>query len=531
VAPWLSRVLSVGAQHPGLLTGVLVGTSNVPFVPWAILVCWIPLWAQLRRPLSWTTAFQQAWLSQFVLSLMGFSWLGRTVQEHGGLSWPLSVAVLLVFAGTMHLHIPIAFTAAAVLTQRFHLGLRHAFLVAALLHALAERVWPMLFPWHMGYTLLWAGIPAFQWADTIGFSGLSTLLLVANGWLGGIWLTPQTPRLMRRRLAVFAGFLVTLVGTGHLKGRQAIPGPEAPRVTLLAVQSNSGRAARLAGASERPVWEQVLATTSDLTARALVDTTTAAADVIVWPEVAIPAYLRTRGQGVVVQQALRAVVAEWQRPVLTGAWDQHDAQHHNALFVIDSAGHLADPPYAKSRLLPFGEYVPRWAPLPWLAGTARAGLRPSPGPGPHLLVVPTRAGPLAVGPQICYEGLFPALSRSLGDQGAQLLVNVANDSWFGDSFAVRQHLIVTLARGIEIRRPVLRVTNTGITTAMDAAGRMYARSPVARAWFGSFTLPYQHAPSPTVWQRVGHWDWVLWLLLLLGILWHAHRKHRRVALS
>ena len=73
---------------------------------------------------------------------------------------------------------------------------------------------------------------------------------------------------------------------------------------------------------------------------------------------------------------------------------------------------------------------------------------------------------LLLGPQICYEGLFPGFSRKLADQGAQVFVNVTNDSWFGTRAEPYQHLAMTLARGIEFRRPVIRATNTGISTAM-----------------------------------------------------------------
>ena len=152
------------------------------------------------------------------------------------------------------------------------------------------------------------------------------------------------------------------------------------------------------------------------------------ADLVVWPEAAIPAYLRARDLGFVAQQRLVATVAQWQRPLLTGAWDWQGARHHNALFVLGNSGLVSDSPYIKSRLLPFGEYVPPWASRVWRARTDRFGPDAAPGPGPRPLIVPLRADTITVGPQICYEGLFPALSRSLGDQGAHLLVNVANDS-------------------------------------------------------------------------------------------------------
>ncbi|MCX7978469.1 MAG: apolipoprotein N-acyltransferase, partial [Bdellovibrionaceae bacterium] len=117
-----------------------------------------------------------------------------------------------------------------------------------------------------------------------------------------------------------------------------------------------------------------------------------------------------------------------------------------------------------------------------------------------------------------YEGLFPEFTRSLAQQGAHFLANVTNDSWFGYPFEPRQHMIMTFARGIEVRRPVIRATNTGITSAMNADGKILGLSPLHEPWTGLFSLSYRTDPYPTLWQLFGHLDWVLWLLILLVVI-------------
>ncbi len=509
-------------HQPGIVAGVLVGTSYIPFPPWAVLCCWVPLWRLLERPLSWREAFRQAWVSQCVLSLIGFHWIAPTAREFGGLPWPAAVGVLLAFAAVMHLFIPIGFALAARLATRWRLGVPCALALAALLHAAGERVWPMLFPWHLGYTLLWARIPAFQWADTIGFQGLSTLVLLANAWVAWLWIRHRQRHPVGRELLLLAGALLLVTGTGHLKGVRARPRPEDPRAELLAVQANIGGAARRR--IGRGHADTAFAAFLRLTEEGLRGARGAAVDAIVWPEAAFPrnvgAPLPTHGMpGEVV-----TAIARWGRPLLTGGYLIGDSAVFNALAVLTASGRGSDPPYRKSLLLPFGEYLPGRGVFPWLSALFPAVRDFGRGDGPRVLALPLRGDTLTVGPQICYEGLFPAFSRQLGAQGAQLLVNVANDSWFGDSFEVHQHLVMTLARGIELRRPVVRATNTGITTAMDASGRLYGHSPLNAAWHGHFVIPYQLAPAPTVWQRVGHRDWVLWGLLLAAILLRGARQ-------
>jgi apolipoprotein N-acyltransferase len=184
---------------------------------------------------------------------------------------------------------------------------------------------------------------------------------------------------------------------------------------------------------------------------------------------------------------------------------------------------MADARYDKVRLLVFGEFVPfsdlfsgakRW--FPETADFARG-----PGPGTRLI------GALQVGPQICYEGLFPDFSRSLADQGAQIFINVTNDSWFGTSAEPYQHLFMTLARGIEFRRPVVRATNTGISAAMRADGTLLDLSPLHAEWTRLYEIPYRKAPRPTFYQEYGYRlvPLALWLTaaILIAMGWRRRQ--------
>ena len=96
-------------------------------------------------------------------------------------------------------------------------------------------------------------------------------------------------------------------------------------------------------------------------------------------------------------------------------------------------------------------------------------------------------------------------------------MNVTNDSWFGHTFQPYQHLYMTLARAIEIRRPIIRVTNTGITSAITADGTLLQQSPQQRPWAGRFVIPYTHQPYLTAFTRFEKFIPLLQLALLVGI--------------
>jgi apolipoprotein N-acyltransferase len=97
--------------------------------------------------------------------------------------------------------------------------------------------------------------------------------------------------------------------------------------------------------------------------------------------------------------------------------------------------------------------------------------------------------------------LFPDFSVSLADLGAQFIVNVTNDSWYGTWQEPYQHMIMTLARAVEIRRPLVRVTNTGISTVVLASGEILQQSPMQEAWSGLYEVPYLKEPKATYYQQ------------------------------
>jgi apolipoprotein N-acyltransferase len=234
-------------------------------------------------------------------------------------------------------------------------------------------------------------------------------------------------------------------------------------------------------------------------------------DFVLWAETAFPTFL---GEQLTPQndypKQLSAFLSEHNVPLITGAYSVKFPEKllTNSLFLLNENGEIIPPHYSKTILLAFGEYIPfeeffpqirNW--LPPIGHFAR-------GQGATTLF---NLHDLKIAPQICYEGLFASFSRDLANLGADVIVNATNDSWYGTWQQPYQHFYMTLARGVEFRRPVLRVTNTGISSIVLASGEILQRSPIHNTWSDIYRVPYVKNPLPTFYQQ--------WFYLLPILLW------------
>ncbi len=505
-----------------LLSGLLLGTSNIPFPPWALLLCFVPLWLFWLREDSLRKILWGGWLAQFLFCLIAFHWVAHTAHEFGHMPWPAALLVLLLFCAFGHLFFVLAGLAFALLRTRLGLSRAAQLLLLPCVTALCWRTVPMIFPWNLGYPWLGARLPAFQLAEFVGFEGLGVLTLFLNLALLAAW-EHRKERTGAYLLGGAAGLLLLLNGAGWIAGK-AQPTPDGT-ARILVVQGNIGNQEKVSADTREGVREEILRRYFRLTLEGLARAEGRAPDFAVWPETAFPNTLPAQPPNTGNAGALMAFVRSSATPLATGAtgYDEASGKKTNSMAFIDRDGGPADKPYNKTRLLAFGEHVPFSGVFPglrrWFPRTG--DFAPGPGPGAR------RIAGIRVGPQICYEGLFPDVSRALADQGAQIFVNVTNDSWFGTTAEPHQHLVMTLARGIEFRRPVVRATNTGISGAMRADGTLLDLSPLHAEWTGLYEIPYRKAPRPTFYQEYGYRlvPLILWLTaaVLIASGWRGRR--------
>ena len=201
------------------------------------------------------------------------------------------------------------------------------------------------------------------------------------------------------------------------------------------------------------------------------------ARLVVWPESALP-FLFDREPVVAAQ--LRHLVAEDHLYLLFGNDDREEgAGERGRIWVgakmLDPTGRVVLR-YHKMRLVPFGEYVPIQSVLT-LGGRISARLVQEVGeftPGEDYAVSAVDGHPVAA--FICYEAIFPDLVREFAARGAELLVNITNDGWYGRTSAPYQHFAMARFRAVENERYLVRAANTGISAVVDPHGRVLERT-------------------------------------------------------
>jgi apolipoprotein N-acyltransferase len=378
----------------------------------------------------------------------------------------------------------------------------------ALACALAPFLWVTLefirthlpyigFPWNLtGYAAI-RSLALLQITSVTGIYGLS-LLIAAYGSLVAFAILVRTRRAWRLVMIITAALILIAAGGDYLVPK------ETPRFTAHLVQTNFPQSEHYPAD-----WLQIHAGELDELARisiAAAKKNPAGPELIVWPEVPAPFSLQDPAF------AARAVgiAREAGTDFLVGVVDwKQDAQKN---WVASNSAVLLDPlgkriyTYDKIHLVPFGEYVPL---RQWLTFAGRLTVDISDfTPGTVYRVGEIPGGKF--GTFICYEAIFPGEVRRFAAAGAQLLITVSNDGWFGRSSAPVQHLMMARVRAVESRRWLLRDTNNGFSASVDPYGRIVAEMPTDIR--GELDAPYDFKSNITPYVRFG--DWCAWLCVI-----------------
>jgi apolipoprotein N-acyltransferase len=182
----------------------------------------------------------------------------------------------------------------------------------------------------------------------------------------------------------------------------------------------------------------------------------------------------------------------------------------NSALTVNAAGELVGR-YAKMHLVPFGEFVP-W---PFSAFIDKITLQAGDfTPGEEASVA--RINGRQVGVYICYENAFASGVRQFTANGAEVLVNISNDGWYGATAARYQHLLLARMRAIENQRWILRATADGITTSINRAGQITPPLPSFEP--GAVTASFAYSADLSWYARWGDWFWWLCAALSLTVL-------------
>ncbi len=497
VSPWLAAVGSAG-----LLT---LAFPPFGFWPLAFVALALLLWA-VTGVERLVTAGLLGWLFGALFYYGSSWWATHSLIVYGGIPTPVA-----------HALIGVAAVLVAVPTALFALGVHLTTLRKPSPGWWCIPAWWCVCEWLRGEVL------AFGWNPLANAVVLEPWLARA-AWLGGHYLVgamvvaftvgivyalrqwPHSPARALRGLA--AGMLALLLPSlAALAG--ALSQPEHvsdAAVAVIAVQPCAPMLTKKVSAYDMAEARQMQLALDGLRAAPATQRR-----LVMFPESQIALDADRPG----AEQSLRPLLAQgaW---VLTNATRRVGDGFANAALLYAPDGSTAE--YQKVHLMPFGEYVPleRYLPveLPTLAVEAR--------PGARIVTLPVTAD-LRLGVGICFESAFPSLHRTFRQQGATVLVNLANDGWFGQTPGSEQHLRHLIYRAIETGCPVVRVTNDGISALIDAGGQVrdvtLQGQPDVRVWpvnpaAGGMT-PYVVVGDFFAWSClaavVGMLLWRLWM--------------------
>jgi len=497
-----SRLLPAG------LSGCALAAAFPPFYAgWIVFPALVPLLFVIDRSsgdgagggaLSCRRLFGAGWFFGFVFFFVLLRWIGHLTTErmvYPWLRWPALVAAASYLACY-----PGLFALAQGFLRR-RLGRRAMALapVTWMLVEVARASGALGFPWGApGYGLLL--YPSLIQGASVGGVDILSFWVVAVGV--SLWWFLVTVR-SRPRSALVAGMIpVVLLAGPWAWGRARIPEGEWPRLGSVGIVQPSIRGDEKWDAANKESTFSVLERSTRLLGKRSVD-------LIIWPETAVPVYVRYDAE---YFGRTRTLAREVSCPILAGFPDaEFDADErlskYNAAGLFARNGNLVET-YWKIHLVPFGEALPWQDRFPVLEKIDLGEGDYS--PGRERTVFNSGLGRFSV--LICFEAIFPRLAREFADQGIDFLVNITNDDWFGDTPAAPQHAAMAVMRAVENGMSLVRCANSGISGVVDPFGRIEVSTPLFKRLelTASVGAPL---PGGTLYRRIG--DGFVWLCGIL----------------
>ncbi|HXX70665.1 MAG TPA: apolipoprotein N-acyltransferase [Candidatus Acidoferrum sp.] len=490
-SPWHTRLLLALAS--GVALALSFPNYRFPLLAW-ISVGLLILASYGARP---AVAPLYGFVHALVFYPVCLPWIEVVVHQYGNVPPVIAAGLVLLIA--------ILF---GVITAVFSWGVAVASAKGpALACALAPFLWVSLefarthapiigFPWNLAGYAASGNLALVQLTALTGIYGLSFVVAGFGASLAYAILV-GSKRAWQAVLVLLAALILVAAAGGPF-----VPRAQA-RYTAHLVQTNFPQSYVYP-----PDWLPQHAAELDLLERISIEAATKMPGLIVWPEVPAPFSLQDSAFAVRARDIARGAgqdflvgVEDW-RQNSAGKWDATNS----AVLLATSGARLFT--YDKIHLVPFGEYVPlrRWLTF---AGKLTADI------GDFTAGTRYQVGALpggTFGAFICYEAIFPDEVRRFTAKGAELLINMSNDGWFGRSAAPAQHLMMARVRAVENRRWLLRDTNNGFTVDVDPYGRTAAE--LATDIRGQLDAPYDFRSDLTVYARFG--DWFAWLSVVVS---------------
>jgi apolipoprotein N-acyltransferase len=484
------------AVASGVALGFAFPKFDLNLLAWAALV---PLFYAIDgEPLR--RVFALAWLEGFAAFVTSLYWIVIPLHDFANVRVEFAILPMLLAAGVLALY-----TGGAIWSGEF--AARRLRIPAVITMPLAWVAWewirtyfPIGFPWNLLGYAAYRQLELIQFAEFAGVYGISALIVFFNAVVYIVLFRRGSGRLQAASLGTLTVMLIVLIGFGAWRIADLKRMPARGEFRVAMVQGNISQSLK---------WDPNYLAQSF---KVYQDETAAAAhrgaDLVVWPEAAAEflfqpddRYPAEFAGDAAYRDALLKLAQSTRDPILFGApaLARRDGRlgFYNRAYLLSDKGQVVDY-YDKIQLVPFGEYVPAREFLGYFVervvhgfGDMFAGTRQT--------LFEVRGAKLGV--LICYESVFPDLTRREVDKGADVLVNITNDAWYGKSSAPYQALAMAAMRSVETKVPMIRCANTGISAIIRPDGEITARTPLFKR--GTETEPVGWRPMRTVYTIVG----------------------------
>lgn len=457
------------------LTGVLYPLTFM--IPYAGIISWvmlIPLFLAIEKKSS-RDALKLGLLAGTLSSFIGTYWLIGTLSRFGG--FPIFISVIFIVILSAYSGLALAIFSYIVTRLGFlkRPGILSVLLAASVWTSI-EYLFPFLFPYGIANSQA-DYLPMIQIFDLFGIYVLSFIIVIVNLAIMRALKKALTHSPFPTAEAVLA--LVLVISTvlyGFFRINEVDREiAEAPKLSIGMVQANFDFLEKTEN-QEETVTEMHKEMSRGLQS----------SDLIIWPETAIQAWFSNGSDLLIVRDEIGVPDMDGKSFLVGGmSFTLKDPEaeiitdenviKYNTAFLTDSRG-VIHGRYHKIKLLLFGEYLPFTDYIPALKNISPASGDFTPGDELNLFEIKDKGARIA--PIICYEDIIPSFSRRFVSNGANLIINITNDAWFGKTIAPYQHLFLSIPRTVETRRYLLRSTNTGISAIIDPVGRVVAKTPI-----------------------------------------------------
>jgi apolipoprotein N-acyltransferase len=486
------------AVASGLAMGLAFPKFDYSLLAWVALV---PLFYVIEGE-SMRRVFWWAYLQGFAANVVSLYWIPIPLHDFADVHMAFAIFPMLALAAIVGINSAVAIWAGEFVARRMRLPAVLTMPIAWTALEWFRTYVPASFPWNLLGYAAYRNLELIQFAEFTGVYGVSALIVFFNAVVYVVIFRRGIYRLQTISLSALTGLMIALVAFGAWRINNLKSAQSTGSFRVAMVQGNIPQSLK---------WDpKFLPTSYGVYQDESASAAKRGADLIVWPEAAAaflfqpddqyPAELASDAE---YRTALLTLAKNIGEPLLFGApalavQDGRIGFYNRAYLVSANGQGEVDAHYDKIELVPFGEYVPARAILGYFVNKIVEGFGDMiPGKAQTLF----RVKGATLGILICYESIFPDLTRREVNEGADVLVNITNDAWYGESSAPFQVLAMAAMRSVETKVPMVRVANTGISALIEPSGEIANRTPLFTR--GTEIVNVSWRPVRTLYTMVG----------------------------